>query len=91
MFKLIDRGQSRTLVLIAGWAFDPAVFSSLELPYNYLVWHGRAQTDYFANRLQETLIKVHLPKVALLGWSQGAYLAANFAKKNSGQIGRAHV
>ncbi len=82
MFKFIDRSQKDSLVVIAGWAFDSRVFTSLDLPYNYLLFEDDS-AESFESQLKETLAKNDIEKISLLGWSQGAFTACEFACRNS--------
>src|SRR3989338_4261643 len=82
---LIPRGAARTLLLIPGWATDYRIFASLELPYNYLVPIKFAFLD-FEKRVLRALEENALDKISILGWSMGAYLAADFAAKHKDRI-----
>lgn len=82
MFKFIDRKQNKNLVLAHGWAFDYRIFTPLELPYNYFLFCGNSITDFEAE-LKKMLSKNNIGKISLLGWSQGASAACNFAIKNT--------
>ncbi len=81
MFESVDRARGRTLVLISGWAFDCRIFSSLDLPYDYLLFKGDA-LEHFGPQLEKQLAAKDIGKVSLFGWSQGAFAAADFAAKN---------
>lgn len=80
-FEFIPRGFSDTAVLIPGWASDCRIFAPLNLPYNYLL-PVRINFSDFQKELLEALEKSSLPKVHLLGWSLGVFLAMEFATKN---------
>ena len=82
MFKIIDRKEKDFIVLIPGWGFDCRIFSCLELPYNYLMpLKGVGGAD-FEKSLKKQLKKEDITKISLFGWSQGAFLACDFAQKN---------
>lgn len=72
MFKIIDRNQVKNLAIISGWAFDERIFSQMDLPYNYIFVDEKE-----INRLKE------VKNLSVLGWSQGAYAAADFTIGNS--------
>lgn len=82
MFKSVDRSQKDWLVVIGGWAFDSRVFASLDLPYNYLLFENDSSGN-FQTQLRETLAENSIEKVSLLGWSQGAFTACDFACCNN--------
>ncbi len=81
MFKFLNREKTRTLVLMPGWAFDCGIFRCLDLPYNYLLFCGEDLTA-FEPGLKNSLRKRGMGKISLFGWSQGAFLACNFADGN---------
>lgn len=81
MFKFIDRKQSRNLVLIGGWAFDYRIFEMMDLPYNYFFYIDESQGD-FETELKQLLTKNHFEKISLFGWSQGAFVACDFASSS---------
>ena len=64
------------MVLFGGWAFDHRIFDTMKLPYNYIFFRGEAA------ELKKTLEKNNINKISLLGWSQGAFAACDFAGKN---------
>ena len=78
MFKFIDRKQKRYMVLIGGWAFDNNIFDTLDLPYNYIYFNGETSVN-FEDELISFLKKNDIEKVSFLGWSQGSFIACNFA------------
>lgn len=80
-FKFIPRGFSDTAVLIPGWASDCRIFSSLNLPYNYLLPVELNLSD-FEKELLLALERNSLKNVHLLGWSLGGFLSAGLAAKN---------
>ncbi len=81
MFKFVDRKQSRNLVLIGGWAFDYRIFETMDLPYNYFFYIDEAQGG-FETELKQLLTKRRFEKISLFGWSQGAFVACDFASRN---------
>jgi len=85
MFKFIDRKEKRYIVLISGWAFDYRIFASLDLPYNYLFFCGESAIN-FEDELKKILEKNNIDKISLLGWSQGAFMASDFAGSNPGIV-----
>ena len=84
-FKFIDRGYKDTLLLIPGWGLDHRTFAALDVKYNYLVstfvWPGD-----FLERLEETLQKLALKQISILGHSMGGFLAVDFAVKYTDKI-----
>ena len=85
MFEFEDRKENGWLVLIAGWGFDYRIFSTLDLPYNYVFFRDEG-ADNFEAGLKKFLAAKDIKKVSVLGWSQGAFLAADFAAKNPDRI-----
>lgn len=85
MFKFLERKRKEALVLISGWAFDYRIFDTLDLPYNYIFFCG-GNVLGFEDNLKETLTKNNIKRVSLFGWSQGAFLASDFAAKNPGIV-----
>ena len=84
-FKLVGRGFKDTIVLVPGWATDHRIFSTLELPYNYLL--PRVMRPFrFKEDLSEFLSKESIDKVSLFGWSSGGFLAADFAALNPKKV-----
>jgi pimeloyl-ACP methyl ester carboxylesterase len=77
-FKFTDRGFKDNLVLIPGWATDYRIFDRLELDYNYLLTTRLNPFD-FNQALLRKLDKLKLNAVAVLGFSLGGFLAAEFA------------
>lgn len=78
-FRWLDRGFKETLVLIPGWATDYRIFYDLDWGYNYF-FAVRCSPLNFVRQLKEALDKLSLNKVSILGWSQGAFLSADFAQ-----------
>jgi len=85
MFKFIDRNHEESLILIPGWAFDYRIFDTLDLKYNYFIFNSNSMND-FESELKNIIEKNNLKKISLFGWSQGAFLACDFAGKNPGLI-----
>jgi pimeloyl-[acyl-carrier protein] methyl ester esterase len=84
-FKLLERNFKKTILLVPGWATDYRIFSILELDYNYLLPIEFSPSD-FKDRLSELLNEKSLDKISVLGWSLGAFLAAEFAAQNPSRI-----
>ena len=80
IFKYLDRGQQKTIVLIPGWATDYRIFDSLNLKFNYLLPLDFSPPT-FENNILNALREQGIGKVSLLGWSLGGFLAAEFATK----------
>ncbi|MCM8820322.1 MAG: alpha/beta hydrolase [Candidatus Omnitrophica bacterium] len=79
-FKYIDRGFAETIVLIYGWATDYRIFCNINLKYNYIFPLKLSPFD-FSKALLDFLDKNNFRKVALLGWSLGGFVVAEFASK----------
>lgn len=84
-FRFFDRGFKDNIVLIPGWATDHRIFLNLNLDYNYLLPIQSYPFD-FEKRLLKHLDKISIDKVSLFGWSLGAFLATEFALKNSQRV-----
>lgn len=84
-FKLLDRGFSKTLILIPGWASDYRIFDGLDLEYNYLLPLELDPLN-FEKDLTELLQGQPSGKISLFGWSMGGFLAADFCAKNAGKV-----
>lgn len=80
MFNFVNRGKDQNLVLIRGWGFDHQIFSELNLDYNYFLYTGELKN--FDAALPALLSAKKLSTISLLGWSHGAFVAANFAGQN---------
>ncbi len=83
-FRLLDRNFKKTICLVPGWATDYRIFSALDLDYNYLL-PIKFSPFNFKDGLSALLNKKSLDKISLLGWSLGAFLAAEFAAGNPGR------
>lgn len=81
MFRFVDRNEKKHLVLIPGWAFDYRIFATVDLPYNYLFFDDKSILN-FDYELKKSLLENGIEKISLLGWSQGAFAACNFACRN---------
>lgn len=81
MFKFVDRKESKALVLIGGWAFDYRIFGTLDLPFNYFFYIDESGGD-FETELKQLLAENCIKKISLFGWSQGAFVACDFACNN---------
>lgn len=79
-FVHIERGWGRTLVLLPGWGFLAEIFSRLSLPYDYILPAGPLAGDV-SEDIAEFLYRTGVSRTTLLGWSLGAYLAVDFAKR----------
>ena len=86
MFEFVDRNQKGLLVMLTGWAFDCSILTRIDLPYNYLLYNSDAAD--FENRLKQTLNKIKTDRISLLGFSQGAFAAYDFACNNPDVVER---
>ena len=84
-FRIAKRGFENTIVLVPGWATDYRIFDTLDLNYDYLL-----PIDFnpagFENTLKEFLKAESIGRVSLFGWSQGGFLASDFASRNPENI-----
>jgi pimeloyl-ACP methyl ester carboxylesterase len=85
VFKIVDRNEKEFCVLIPGWAFDHRIFNKLDLKFNYILYNYKASLDFEAE-LKEILNENNIEKVSMLGWSQGAFLASDFAWNNPDNV-----
>ena len=83
--KFIKRGFKDDLVLIPGWATDHRIFQMLELDYNYFLVSAFSPFS-FREDLSQYLKSNSIVRISLLGWSMGAYLAADFAVTNPNKV-----
>jgi pimeloyl-ACP methyl ester carboxylesterase len=79
-FKLLERGFTHAAVLVPGWATDFRIFQGLDLNYNYLLPENVSPSD-FRQELMDALERMRIGQVSFFGWSQGGFLAAEFADK----------
>ncbi len=78
-FLSIPRGFKRSLVLIPGWGFTANVFSTLELPYDYIV-PLYPVTGPLNSALTAFLDQNGIGRVSILGWSMGGLCAVEYCK-----------
>lgn len=83
--RFCDRGFSKRLLLLPGWATDYRIFSNLDLSYNYLLPVEYNPFD-FEKELAEFLKKESIDNISLLGWSMGGLLASDFASRNPERV-----
>lgn len=84
-FACVNRGFRKNILLITGWASDYRIFNALELNYNYIFPVELNPFD-FLNSLADFLKTSAVERLACLGWSLGAFLAADFAAQNPDRI-----
>ena len=84
-FRIAERGFKKTIVLVPGWATDYQIFDTLDLNYNYVLPVDLNPVD-FKDSLLEFLKTSSVERVSLFGWSQGGFLASDFASHNTGRI-----
>ena len=81
MFRYLDRGYQRNIVLIPGWATDYRIFNLLNLKFNYLL-----PLDFSPATLEDSILNTlgdnKIEKISLLGWSLGGFVAAEFSAKH---------
>lgn len=81
MFRYLDRGYQRNIVLIPGWATDYRIFNLLNLKFNYLLPLDFSPAT-FEDSILNTLGDNKIEKISLLGWSLGGFVAAEFSAKH---------
>ncbi len=84
-FQRFHRGFDRDLLLIPGWAYTAGVFLDLYLPFDYLFLPG-PNLPVMLDELPTALSLAGIKKVTILGWSMGAFLAAEFARRHPEQV-----
>ncbi len=85
IFKYLDRGYQKAIVLIPGWAADYRIFDSLDLKFNYLLPLNFSPFT-FEKSLLNVLRDKGIAKVSLFGWSLGGFLGVEFALKHKDLI-----
>ncbi len=85
VFKILDRGFDKTILLLPGWATDYRIFGTMDLDFNYLMpqepLSSVAEID-----LSAALADMKLNKISILGWSMGGFMAHDIASKHPGKI-----
>ena len=75
-FEFLDRGASKTILLVPGWASDHRVFDTLDLKANYLL-----PTEFspfgFDKCLSEALDRYNLDKIDAMGHSMGGFVVSD--------------
>ena len=84
-FRIVERGFKKTIVLVPGWATDYQIFDTLDLNYNYVLPVDFNPVD-FKDSLLKFLKTSSIERVSLFGWSQGGFLASDFASHNTERI-----
>lgn len=72
--------------MVPGWATDYQIFDTLDLKYNYVV-PVDFNPDDFKDTLSEFLETSSIGLVSLFGWSQGGFMAVDFASHNTRKVG----
>lgn len=79
-FCYIDKGKSKTLVLLPGWATDCRIFAGFNPDYDYLL-----PVDFSPYTFERSFLRLRensgKQKFSLFGWSMGGFTAADFAGK----------
>jgi len=84
-FNFLDRGFQDAIVLIPGWATDFRIFERLTLDYNYLMPLQFSPRD-FHQALLNQLDALGINQAAVLGFSLGGFIAAEFAVSSPGRV-----
>lgn len=84
-FNYINRGKKKDIVLLHGWATDNRIFDLLDIDYNYIL-PLELDPQKFEQEMLDYMSKSDKPRVSLLGWSMGSFIAADFAVKYSDLI-----
>ncbi|HEY1065502.1 MAG TPA: alpha/beta fold hydrolase [Pirellulales bacterium] len=94
-FTAVERGFAERTVLVPGWGFSGDVFSSLELPTNYLIVDdvGEFVRDEksFVERLAAALDETGDRSAHVLGWSLGAHAALAWATAHPDRVPSLHL
>ncbi len=68
------------MLLIPGWATDPGIFESLDLPFNYFLPEDISPLD-FDEEFITSADDLKSSGLHILGWSMGGFIAAHLASK----------
>lgn len=79
-FKFLNFNFKDCLVLVPGWATDYRIFEGLKLNFNYIIC-SNLNFSSFEKDLSDFLDSLKIRKATLLGFSLGAFLAAQFAAR----------
>ncbi len=85
VFKFVDRGFSKTLLLVPGWAADHRVFAELDLEFNYLL-PAKCIAGDFVKECVAAMDGAKIDTVSVCGWSMGGFLACDLFKAYPGRI-----
>lgn len=81
-----ERGYSRNLILLPGWASDASVFDTLNVPYNYLMPVGPVRSVTIVEDVKTEVEKLELDHLSLLGYSLGGFKAVELAHVFNGDV-----
>lgn len=79
-FKFADRGFKRNILLVPGWATDCRIFERLNIPFNYILPQNSSPGD-FEEIISDLPDRMKKPRISVLGWSMGGFIAADLASK----------
>lgn len=79
-YTFVDRGYSKTMVLLPGWGTYGALFTDFKAHFNYIVIEALSRST--CSEIEIAIDELKLSKVSLFGFSMGGFLAAEFANKN---------
>ncbi len=79
IFIYKDRGYSKTVLCVPGWAMDGAIFSFLNLPFNYIIM-DQVNPDSFLDDFRDYIRAMSLFPIPILGFSLGGKLGIEYAK-----------
>lgn len=85
MLRFVDQHAANHLVVVPGWAFDQRIFSGLDLPFNYHFFCGPSLSD-LDDDVMQLMSKLDDRKIALLGWSKGAFAVCAFAREHPERV-----
>lgn len=76
LFKFIDRGFKKNILLLPGWATDSGIFEKLDIPFNYLLPKSVSPGEA-GKAIKHIPGEVWKAGISILGWSMGGFIAAD--------------
>ncbi len=83
--KMIKNNTSKITVIFPGWAFDSRIFWTLP-PDSCFIFIDTIKAIHSEDDFRKLLDQYKFEKFNLVGWSMGAYIAAEFARRYSERI-----
>ncbi len=82
-FEFNHRNHDKWLLLLPGWSFTASIFSTLDLPFNYIVPDSPVVSD-IADDVAAACSEHEIRHITILGWSLGATCASLIAARHPG-------